>query len=47
MYIKFEKSILIENISYEWISNENIVKSPKFDDLKDALCWIIKHDTPA
>jgi predicted RNA-binding protein with EMAP domain len=41
-----DKSILTEHIRYQWISSENIVKSPTFNDLKDALFWIIKYDTP-
>lgn len=32
------------SVHYQWISNEKIALSPEFDDLKDALEWVIKHD---
>ena len=30
--------------SYQWMSKEDLAQSPQFDDLNDALRWIIKHD---
>jgi hypothetical protein len=31
-------------LKYQWATNDNIPVSPIFDDITDALTWIIKHD---